>query len=111
MQFYKSHHFKVIEKVLQLDWIINCKYNSVLIFDSDLEIPPPEIKKLMILDRNKNINSVLGYRYRHLKPLSSGLDWGNFIFTTFFNISFGTNHKDVLCCAKSFYIDKIDYKS
>ena len=86
------------------------KYNSVLIFDSDLEIPTSEIKKLMILDRNKNINSVLGYRYRHLKPLSSGIDWGNFIFTTFFNISFGTNHKDVLCCAKSFYLDKIDYK-
>lgn len=86
------------------------KYNCVLIFDSDLEIPSSEIKKLMILDRNQNINSVLGYRYRHLKPLRSGIDWGNFIFTIFFNISYGTNYKDVLCCSKSFFLDDIDYK-
>ena len=42
------------------------------------------------------------------EPFQSGIDWGNFMFTSFFNIIYGLNHKDVLCCAKSFYLDDID---
>ena len=77
--------------------------DKVIIFDGDMEISPKEIIKLMILDRANNINLVLGYRFHSLNPLKSSMDWGNFIFTTFFNILQNTSHKDVLCCAKAFF--------
>ena len=30
------------------------------------------------------------------------------MFTSFFNIAFQSNNKDILCCAKSFYLDDIN---
>ena len=36
-------------------------------------------------------------------PFKSNFDWGNFMFTSFFNILYKSNHKDILCCAKAFY--------
>ena len=83
------------------------KYKRVIIFDGDLEIHPSEISKLMILNEHKGIKCALGYRFETLNPLSSNYQWGNFMFTSFFNILFNINYKDVLCCAKSFYIDEI----
>ena len=50
----------------------------------------------------------MGYRFNHLNPIKSDFDWGNFMFTTFFNILHGTHHKDILCCAKSFYTKDIN---
>jgi len=82
--------------------------NKVLIFDGDMELNPSGISKLMILDTKKNINCVMGYRFKSLSPLKSNFDWGNFMFTSFFNIIFNKHHKDVLCCAKAFYLDKIN---
>ncbi len=82
------------------------KYNKIIIFDGDMELHPEQISKLMILDRKNNINSVMGYRFKSLSPLGSDYDWGNFMFTSFFNIIFNSNHKDILCCAKSFYFNK-----
>ena len=81
--------------------------NKVLIFDGDMEINPSEISKLMILDSKNNINYVMGIRYESFRPLKSNFDWGNFMFTSFFNIIFNKNHKDVLCCAKAFYLNVI----
>ena len=81
--------------------------DKVLIFDGDMEIDPSGISKLMILDTKNNINCVMGYRFKSLSPLKSNFDWGNFMFTSFFNIIFNKNHKDVLCCAKAFYLDMI----
>ena len=87
------------------------KYDMVIIFDGDLELHPLEISKLMILDKKNNIHSALGYRFKKLNPLKSNFAWGNFIFTTFFNIIFNTNHKDILCCAKALYLNDIkNYK-
>ena len=83
------------------------KYKKVIIFDGDLEIHPSEISKLMILNEHKGIKCALGYRFETLNPLLSNYQWGNFMFTIFVNILFNTNYKDVLCCAKSFYIDEI----
>ena len=83
----------------------NIKNNKVIIFDADLEINPLDISKLMILDRNNGIHAVMGSRFKTLNPVKSSLDWGNFMFTSFFNILFKTDYKDVLCCAKSFYYD------
>ena len=84
--------------------------NSIIIFDGDLEMDPSQLRRLMILDKKIGINSVMGYRFKHLRPVRSGDDWGNFIFTTFFNILLTTNHKDVLCCAKAFYKDDFDIR-
>ena len=81
--------------------------DKVLIFDGDMEIKPSEVSKLMILDRKNNINFVMGTRFDSLNPLKSNFDWGNFMFTSFFNIIFNKNHKDALCCAKAFYLDQI----
>ena len=53
----------------------------------------------------------MGYRFESLNPFKSSFDWGNFIFTTFFNIIFSATHKDILCCAKSFYLDQIKLDS
>ena len=81
--------------------------DKVLIFDGDMEINPIEISKLMLLDKNKNINCVMGHRFKSLSPFKSNFDWGNFMFTSFFNIVFKSNHKDILCCAKAFYYSDI----
>ena len=85
--------------------IINDK---VIIFDGDLEINPIEISKLMVLDQNKRIYFAMGYRLKDGNPVGYPFKWGNFIFTTFFNILFLSNSKDILCCAKSFYLNNID---
>ena len=87
--------------------LLEAKNDSIIIFDGDLEIAPTELAKLMILDKENGINSAIGYRFKHLSPIKSGVDWGNFMFTSFFNIIYGVNHKDVLCCAKSFYLNDI----
>ena len=91
--------------------LLEAKYDSIIIFDGDLEIAPSELGKLMILDKKNGINSAMGYRFKHLSPIKSGVDWGNFIFTTFFNILLSTNHKDVLCCAKAFYKHDFDIRT
>ena len=89
---------KAIKKGLE----VSC-YERIVIFDGDMELHPSDISKLMILDRQKNINSVFGYRFSNLNPIKSSLHWGNFIFTTFFNLTHMSCHKDILCCAKSFF--------
>ena len=81
--------------------------DKVLIFDGDMEIKPSEISKLMILDSENKINCVLGCRFKSLNPVKSNFDWGNFLFTSFFNIVFNSQNKDVLCCAKAFYLRDI----
>ena len=91
--------------------LLEAKNDLIIIFDGDLEIAPSELGKLMILDKNNGINSAMGYRFKHLNPIKSGVDWGNFIFTTFFNILLNTNHKDVLCCAKAFYKHDFDIRT
>jgi len=83
--------------------------DKIIIFDGDLELNPKEIIKLMILDKANNINAVFGYRFNSLNPLKSSMDWGNFIFTTFFNILHNSSHKDILCCAKAFYNNDLKY--
>ena len=79
----------------------------VVIYDGDMELNPSEIFKLMILNKESNIRYVMGNRFKSLSPLKSNFDWGNFMFTSFFNILFKANHKDILCCAKAFYLDDI----
>lgn len=81
------------------------KNDRIIIFDGDMELPPSEISKLMILNDKKHIHCVMGSRFNSLRPFKSSFDWGNFIFTTFFNILFSSKHKDILCCAKAFYIN------
>ena len=52
----------------------------------------------------------MGYRFKSLSPFKSNFDWGNFMFTSFFNILFNSHHKDILCCAKAFYLSDLkDY--
>jgi len=89
----------------------NAKNNKILVYDGDLEINPSDISNLMILDKKNSIRYVMGYRFKSLNPFKSNFDWGNFMFTAFFNILFKSNHKDILCCAKAFYADSIkNYK-
>ena len=83
------------------------KTEKVLIYDGDMELNPNEISKLMILDRKKGLNGAMGYRFKSLNPFISSFGWGNFIFSSFFNIIFNTLHKDILCCAKSFFVNDI----
>ena len=66
-----------------------------------MEINPADISKLMILKRD--MRYAMGYRFKSLRPFKSNLDLGNFMFTSFFNILFKSQHKDILCCAKVFY--------
>ena len=49
----------------------------------------------------------MGYRFTNLNPFKSNFDWGNFMFTSFFNLLFQSYNRDILCCAKSFYLDEI----
>ena len=91
--------------------LINAKNNKIVIYDGDMELIPSDIYKLMILDKKINIRYAMGYRFQSLSPLRSNFDWGNFMFTSFFNILFKATHKDILCCAKTFYANEIkNYK-
>jgi glycosyltransferase involved in cell wall biosynthesis len=90
--------------------LFNSKYNKIIIYDGDLELGTKDISKLMILNKSSNIYSTMGIRFKQLSPFKSGIDWGNFIFTVFFNFLNGTCHKDILCCAKSFYKSDIQIK-
>ena len=92
------------------------KYNKIILFDGDLELKTKDINKLMILDYENDIDFVLGYRFNKLNPFQSFWDFGNFLFTLFFNLIYNINLNDALCCAKSFYkkdiiVNKIKSKS
>jgi len=86
--------------------LMNVNNNKIVIYDGDMELNPSDIRKLMIL--NSSTRFVMGYRFQYLNPLKSNFDWGNFMFTSFFNILFKSNHKDILCCAKAFYANEIN---
>lgn len=87
--------------------LMNTNYDKILLYDGDMELDPSNISKLMILSKKNNIKYVMGYRFKSLSPLKSNFDWGNFMFTSFFNIFFNSNHKDILCCAKAFYMSDL----
>ena len=91
--------------------LYSAKYSKIILFDGDLELFTSDISKLMILNKHKNIYSVVGHRFRSLNPLRSSFDYGNFIFTLFFNLMNGSCFKDVLCCAKSFYKEDVKVKN
>ena len=90
-------------------------HNKTIIYDGDLELHADGISELMRLDRDHGIYSLMGTRFNNLSPFKSKFEWGNFMFTSFFNLLFKSSHKDILCCAKAFYkedlpIKKIDSK-
>ncbi len=86
--------------------LMDVNNDRIVIYDGDMELNPSEITKLMIL--NSNTRFIMGSRFQYLSPLKSNFDWGNFMFTSFFNILFKSNHKDILCCAKAFYTNDIN---
>ena len=81
-----------------------CASNDpIIILDSDMEIHPKIIDKLAILNKEKNIRCILGYRYEDYNQLKSFWDYGNYLLTRLFNFIYQSKHKDSLCCAKAFY--------
>lgn len=90
--------------------LLYSKFNKVIIYDGDLELDIKDITKLMNLNKKKGISSIMGIRSKSFNPLKSSPEWGNFIFTTFFNFLYMSCHKDILCCAKSFYKKDIKIK-
>ena len=82
--------------------------NKIIIYDGDMEINPRNISNLMVLNKQDQIRFVTGSRFISLTPFKSNFDWGNFMFTSFFNIAFNRLYKDVLCCAKAFYLSDIN---
>ena len=82
--------------------------DRIIVYDGDLELDPSDISKLMILNKDKNIRYAMGFRFNSLNPSKSKFDWGNFMFTSFFNIIFMSCHKDILCCAKSFHLNDLN---
>ena len=90
--------------------LLRSQYDKIVIYDGDLELDTHEIYKLMKLNKSQGIHTLFGTRFNNLSPFKSKIDWGNFIFTTFFNIRFNCCHKDILCCAKSFYRSDLPIK-
>ena len=84
------------------------KNNKIITFDGDLEIHPSEIKRLMVLEDYGEIKCVFGSRYEIITPLSSIWNFGNFFFTSLFNLFSQTQCTDALCGAKAFYKDDIE---
>ena len=82
--------------------IIESNNEKIILYDADFELHPKDITKLMILNREKGIESVFGNRFN---TSNSNLFWdlGNILITKFFNLVNGSNLDDALCCAKSFY--------
>ena len=89
--------------------LLYSKYEKIIIYDGDLELSICDISKLKHLNRKEGVKSIMGIRSKSFNPFKLGNDWGNFIFTFFFNILHFTVHKDILCCAKSFYKNDIPY--
>ena len=84
------------------------KYGKILITDGDLELKTSELKKLMILDKSKSINYVLGNRFNKIILTESLWSFGNILFTNLFNFILKTDIPDALCCAKSFYKEDVN---
>jgi len=78
-------------------------HNKTIIYDGDLELHADDITMLMRLDQDNGTDSLVGTRFNNFAPFKSKFEWGNFMFTSFFNLLFQSCHKDVLCCAKAFY--------
>jgi glycosyltransferase involved in cell wall biosynthesis len=83
------------------------KYEKVIIYDGDMELRTKDIDKLMKLNKKHNIRFMMGYRSSDKSIFNSYFDLGNILFTFFFNVIYKTTHKDILCCAKSFYKDDL----
>jgi glycosyltransferase involved in cell wall biosynthesis len=83
------------------------KFSKIIIYDADLELDTNNIIKLMRLNKKLGVNSLLGFRLKEIDTLNFSYEWGNFIFTLFFNLINMTSYRDVLCCAKSFYKDEV----
>ena len=82
---------------------------KILLIDSDLEIDPKQIKKLMILDSYAPKHSIIGTRYKNYNFKASFLlEFGNFFFTGLFNLINKTSISDALCCAKAFNKTSLD---
>ncbi len=86
-------------------------YDKIIIFDGDMELYPKDILKLMILNKEKNINCVFGIRKKHLSLRYPFWSLGNYILTVTFNMINKSNLKDSLCCAKSFYKEFINHEN
>ena len=86
------------------------KFSRIIIYDGDLELKTNDIGKFMKLNKRCNINSMMGYRFDTINFFQLNINWGNFMFTTFFNLLYSSCHRDILCCAKSFYKDDVNYK-
>ncbi len=84
--------------------------NKIVIYDGDLELKSDDIKKLMILDKSKDIHFVIGSRTNRFNPFNSFWDFGNYILTIIFNLKNNTKLNDSLCCAKSFYKSDLNQK-
>ena len=82
--------------------------NKIITFDGDLEIHPAEIKRLMVLEDDGDIKCAFGSRYETITPLSSIWNFGNFFFTSLFNLFSQTQCTDALCGAKAFYKEDIE---
>ena len=89
----------------------NAAFDKVIIFDGDMELDPAEISKLMILDNNSGLVCVFGSRYENIKPFASLWGFGNFFFTGLFNMVYGSDHSDALCCAKAFFKGDLNLKN
>ena len=85
-------------------------HNKTIIYDGDLELHTDDITKLMRLNQDNGIHSLVGTRFNKISPFKSKFEWGNFMFTSFFNLLFQSCHKDVLCCAKAFYKNDLPIK-
>ena len=86
----------------------NAQSNKIIIFDSDLEIHPSEIGKMMILDQKQNLRCVFGSRYSNFNSSMSIWDFGNIIITKLFNFIYNTKLSDSLCCAKAFFLKDLN---
>ena len=84
------------------------QHNKIILFDGDLELSTNGIKKLMALDKDRNVECVFGSRYKTSVSINNYWDLGNFAFTALFNFIHKSNIIDSLCCAKAFYKSSID---
>lgn len=84
------------------------QHNKVILFDGDMELSTCGIKKMMILNKKRNIECVFGSRYKSIFQFKSFWDFGNLAFTSIFNLIHKSNISDSLCCAKAFYKSDIN---
>jgi len=74
---------------------------NIILMDGDLEVDIDDIPKLITRFENKNIDALVGIRWKENSDLNFDINTlGNYFINLIFNLLYNSRLNDVLCCVK-----------